>query len=523
MKTEQLQVIIKQAIKDTFGLEIDPNVEYAPAGKGDFATNAAFQAAEGKNPAEAAQKLADAIKDDSIDKSEAAGPYVNIWLKDNVWRDELDQFDSKYGRKEGSGRKVQVEFISANPTGPLTIGNARGGFVGDVLSNVLESQGNDVTREYYFNDAGTQIMKLVESIKAAAGLVQPEEIQYRGQYIDEIAAELKDELGKADQEIALLATKLIFDKYIKGAIEKMGINFDEWFNERTLKETGQFDEALAKLKGQGLTIEKEGAIWLQSGKLGDDRDERVLVKSNETKDVTYLGNDIPYHLNIFEKRGFEQAIKVWGADHVGQVNSLKLVVNKLVPGKDLDFIIVQWVRLVRDGQEVKSGKRTGTFVTVEDVLEEIPADVARFIFLMRSADSHMDFDLDLAKEQTQKNPYWYVMYSYVRCQSIVAKAADKGLTPAGNASDLSSKERELVRQISRWPELLQEVSWSHEVHKLTFFGQEIAKLFHDYYEGEKIIDLPQEEAVQKLYFVQQVSLFLENYFAILGIEPIKKM
>lgn len=519
MKTEQLRKLVKDAVKQEFGLDLEPQIEYAPEGKGDFATNVAFAAAKGKNPAEAAQKLAAAITHPDIAKAEAAGPYLNFWLMDSAWINELKEFGPEYGRKSG-GQKVQVEFISANPTGPLTIGNARGGFIGDALSKVLETQGHSVTREYYFNDAGTQVMKLVDSARIAAGLAEGEQ-EYKGPYLSELAEEFKGELKGGDMDAAQVLTQAIRERYIEPAIKNMGIEIGHWFNERDLIENGSYDEIEQGLLKQGQAEKKDGAVWALSTKHGDERD-RVLRKSNG--DVSYLGTDLAYHKDIFEKRGFNQAIKVLGADHSGQTLSLKVMVENALklPGK-LDFLIYQFVRLVKDGKEVKMGKRVGTYVTTDELIEEVGADVARFFFLMRSADSHMDFDLSLAKEQTQKNPYWYVMYAYVRCRSILAKAKDKELKPGEGMDELGDKERELIRQISKWPLLLQEIGQTFEVHKLTFFGQEIAKLFQEYYEDTKIIDLPREEAEQKLYFVQQISSFLESYFSVLGIKPIQKM
>jgi arginyl-tRNA synthetase len=384
----------------------------------------------------------------------------------------------------------------------------------------LDYLGYKVTREYYFNDAGTQISKLVQSIRAEAGEEIEGERQYSGAYIKELAKDLEPYLEKGDDQLAAMATQMIFERYIKDAIEKMHISFDEWFNEKHLVDSGQFKAALERLKKADLVYEKEGATWLASSKYGDERD-RVLVKS--TGDITYLGNDIPYHLNIFEERGFERAIKVWGADHAGQVPSLKLTVAKLLPDKQLDFMILQWVRLIKDGQEVKMSKRAGTYVTVEELIDEVGSDVARFFFLMRSADSQMDFDLGLAKEQSQKNPLWYVMYSYARAHSILRQAADKKLKPATKLAELSDQEREMAKMMAQFPGLLLQTGNDYGLQRLPFYGYELARLFHDYYEGEKIIDLPGTKAANKLYFVQQYIEFMKNYFDVLGITPIEKM
>lgn len=512
---DQIQQIIKTAVKSKFNLDIVVETQFADGQFGDFSTNAPFLLAKElkKSPAQIAAQLAETIKDKDVAKAEAAGAgYVNITMKPGFWVAELAKIDAKYGHSQhGQGEKVQVEFISANPTGPLTLGNARGGFIGDVLSNVLASQGYHVTREYYFNDAGTQISNLVASIKG-------EGQEYKGEYIDQLREEFQGQLG--DKDVAQKLTKAIFDRYIQPAIHKMGIKYDEWFNERSLAEGGEFAAAVARLEALGLIYEQDGAKWLRSTNLGDQQD-RVLVKSNG--DTTYLGNDIPYHLNIFEKRGFSRAIKVWGADHVGQVQSLQLTINKLLPDKQLDFVIVQWVRLVKDGQEVKMSKRAGTYVTVEELIDEVGAEVARFFFLLRSADAQMEFDLGLAKQQSAKNPLWYVMYSYARAHSILAQAKDKDLQPANSIADLSQPEVELIKQMAKLPLILQQTSGDYGVHRLAFYGQELAKLFHDYYESERIIKLPKEQAEGKLYLVKQYIVLLDNYWQLLGIKPQTKM
>lgn len=523
MTREQISKIVSTAVKSQFDIELMPTVDYAEAQFGDFATNAAFQLAGQlkRSPGEIAAELAGAIKDPVVASAAAAGGYINLKLADDVWLGELDKINSKYGASQhGKAQKVQVEFVSANPTGPLTLGNARGGFIGDVLARVLGHSGYDVTREYYFNDAGSQIVKLVESIKSAAGLVHPKEIQYKGDYIEELAKKFRKQLeSKDDAELGRLITQDIFERFIKPATDKMGISFDVWFNERDLG--GQaFNEALDRLKRAGLYEEKDGATWAKTTKLGDERD-RPIIKTGG--DVTYLGNDIAYHLNIFEERGFDRAIKLWGADHAGQVPSLRLIMQKLCPDKKLDFLIMQFVRLMRDGQEVKMSKRAGTYVTTDELIDEVGADVARFFFLMRSADSHMDFDLDLAKEESQKNPYWYVMYAYVRANSILQQASDKSLKPATASKKLSPEAQTLTKQMTQLPELIAEMAEDYGVHRLTFFGIEVAKLWHDYYESRHILSLEAKEAEAELYFVQQFKEFMEVYFELLGIKPISKM
>lgn len=525
MTRSQLTELIQTAAKKLYDVDQPITVLYAEAGFGDFSTNAAFQLAKaaGQAPRGVAVRLAAELSHPDIASAEAAGAgFINVRLKTEAWAGELQKVKAGYAKnRSGGGQKVQVEFISANPTGPTTFGNARGGFIGDVIARVLAHSGWEVVREYYFNDGGTQIGKLVESVKAAAGLIQAQDVQYSGEYVQDLAAEFNDRLAAAsDDESARLLTTAILKRYIEPAVAKMKIDYDVWFNERSLKADGKVRVALEALRDKDLLYDKDDATWLASSRLGDERD-RVLVKSSG--DLTYLANDIAYHLDIFSGRGFDRAIKEWGADHAGQVPSLRLVIQELAPGKTLDFVIHQWVRLIRDGREYKISKRAGTYVTVEEVLELVGSDVARFFFLMRAADSHMDFDLDLAAEQSAKNPYWYVMYAYARANSILAKAAARGLAPAGQPGELALLEVELVRQMAQLPELVEELAGNFEVHRLTFFAQAAAATFQNWYESGRVIDLPPHEASKKLYFVQQFAVFMEEIFGLLGLEPIKRL
>ncbi|HVE80813.1 MAG TPA: arginine--tRNA ligase [Candidatus Dormibacteraeota bacterium] len=524
MVLREISEIVAKAVWTEFKVKTAPQISYAEPKFGDFATNISFELAKTlkQNPKQIAEGIASNIKHPQIEKASSVGGFVNIVVAESYWVDCLKKIKPGYGQsKPRKGQKVQVEFISANPTGPLTLGNARGGYLGDVLSRVLDHAGYKTTSEYYFNDAGTQISKLVESVKHQAGIIKASQVEYQGKYIEELASDLKNELkSRSDEDLAGILTKEVSRRYIKEAITRMGIEFDEWFNEKSLISSGELEKALELLRKKGLTYEKDGALWLKSTDYGDERD-RVLQKSNG--DVTYLGTDIAYHLNIFEHRRFDRAIKIWGADHAGQVPSLNLTMKRLIPDCRLDFVIVQWVRLVQGGKEVKMSKRAGSFVTVDELIDEIGSDVARFFFLMRSATSHMDFDLSLAKEQSQKNPLFYVMYSYVRAHSILAQAASKQLKPSNSLERLNTTESELVKYMTRLPDLISEIAESYEVHHLSFFATQLAKKFHDLYESERIIDLNQETAECKLYLIQQYITFMEILFNIIGVTPIKKM
>ena len=534
ISTATIHQMIREAAETVTG-ETVTDFELKPSEHADYATNVAMKlaAATKANPRELAQKMAVALYQadhDHLMTIEVAGPgFMNITMAARHWIKELEQIDVHYLKSDvGQGKKVQVEFISANPTGPLTLGNARGGFLGDVIANILTSQGYDVTREYYFNDAGTQIRKLVESVQSAAGAIEVEEVQYKGAYINDLAVKYKKQIDAHDPNLAELLTQDNFETFIQDAINRLGVTFDEWFNEKSLIESGEFEAAMSLLRDRGLVYEKDDATWLKATDYGDERD-RVLIKSGG--DVTYLANDIAYHLNIFTRRGFDKAIKLWGADHVGQVPSLKLTIEALEPTKQLEFVIIQWVRLMKDGHEVKMSKRAGTFVTVQDLIDELDVAVgdaygqavARFMFLMRSADTSMDFDMDLAREQSAKNPYFYVMYAYARAHSILVKANERGIKVAQTIHTLDGVETHIVKQMTKLPALIDQMAADYGVHRLTFYGLELAKKFQEYYEGTRIIDLPPEQAAQKLYFVSQFVVFMDQYWQLLGIKPVIRM
>lgn len=527
MTPDALQQALAKLIKHQYKLAVDPLVTQADPKFGDYTSNVAFQLSGKlkKAPGELAQELADSFNEPEIATIEATrAGYLNFTLPDQYWLDQLKAIDSRYGQsKAGKGTKVQIEFISANPTGPTTIGNARGGFIGDILARVYESQGYDVTREYYFNNAGTQIKKLVESVKHSAGLlkVKADEIQYRGAYVEDLAKEFKTKLKDAtDDEAGELLTAAILKRYIEPAIKKMGIKFDVWFNERDLIEGGQLDDVIKRLKAKKLVFEKDGAIWLDTKKLGVSRQERVLVKSSG--DPTYLAPDIAYHDDLFRKRGFDRSITVLGADHIDQFPSVKAATLALNPGKDMAMAGHQWFRLVKDGKEVKVSKRLGQYVTIEELIDEVTEPVARFFTIMRSADSHMDFDLDLAKEDSQKNPYHYVMYAYVRAQSILAKAKTKHLKPMP-MTNLLDVERRLVRQMTSFPEVLEDIVGDFGVHRLTFYGQELARTFHEFYEIVPILSDKGPQVQKRLGLVSHFAQLMEAYWDVLGIEPAEKM
>jgi arginyl-tRNA synthetase len=526
---------LQQASKHLFDLEVEAEITFPDAKFGDYATNLALHLAKkvGKSPLETARLLADetaSLAKDSLEQITVAAPgFINIKMNDHHWLEAIKNIDKHYGRSDaGMGRKVQIEFISANPTGPLTLANGRGGYSGDVLANVLNSTGHKAQREYYINDAGNQIKQLVKSVQMSKSLKvgDPQDEQkpgYSGEYIGKVASELKHTLETAGEpQIEKAVVKFVLDHYIRGAVAKMGIKFDTWFSERdNLYENGAsaIRGVLEKLEKHGFVEEKEGAKWLK----GDDKNsrERVLVKSDGS--YTYLLSDLAYHWDKFAVRGFDRVINLWGADHAGQVQSLKDGVRALGIDKELDIIIFQLVRLVKDGKELKMSKRAGTYVAIDYLLEEIDPDVIRWFFLARDFNTHMDFDLNLAKEDSQKNPFYYVMYAYIRATAILRQASAKKLKVGTTISRLTPIERELARQMSKFPGLLISISASSEVHRLTFYGLDLASAFHDYYEQGRIIDMEPEEAGEKLFLLTKFVAVLDSYWQILGIKPRSKM
>jgi len=405
---------------------------------GDYATNIAMVMAKHfkRAPRQIADLLKENIESDLIEDISVAGPgFINFDLKDK-WLyetiDLIDQLQEDYGKVEfGQQKKVLIEFVSANPTGPLHVGHSRGAVVGDMTANIMEAAGYNVDREYYFNDAGNQI-----DILAKSTLIRYKQLfdidvdlpqnAYHGKYLIDIARQLKEKYGEEllakDEDKQLNICKEFAFESLKTKIEEdleyFGIKFDNWFYESTLHD-GDIEEAINILKEKGYTYEKEGALWLKSTEFSDDKD-RVIIKSDGS--LTYLAADIAYHLDKIE-RGYDKLINVWGADHHGYINRVKASIQALGYPKDiLEIIIVQLVNLMRDGEKIPMSKRAGEFVTMTDVIDEVGKDAARYFYIMRSSDSHFDFDLELAKEQSSNNPVYYIQYAHARIHSILENA-----------------------------------------------------------------------------------------------------
>lgn len=514
---------------------------------GDFATNLAMVLARGekKAPRQVAEILRDAFGDGDglCDRVEIAGPgFINFFLARRCWYGVLDQVTRQgggYGRSRiGAGRRVQVEFVSANPTGPLHIGHGRGAATGDAVAAVLEAAGYDVQREYYINDAGNQVALLGRSIWLRLREVRGEKIDfpedgYRGEYIRDIARVLQQERG---EEIAALPEQEAIPAcgdygmrtvlgWIERDLEEFGVRFDRWYSERSLYERGLVELELGKLREKGLTYEQDGALWLRTTAHGDDKD-RVLIRSDGAP--TYFASDVAYHMEKFD-RGFERVIDVWGADHHGYIPRMKAVLAGLGhPPEDLEVLLIQMVNLLRGGEPVTMGKRSGEFVTLRDVIDEVGRDACRFFFLMRRSDSQLDFDLELAKQQTTENPVYYVQYAHARVCSINRNAAEQGLTPpAPGEAQLDRLELEeelaLAKMLSRYPETVEGAARNYEPHRIVFYLQELSALFHSYYNRHRV--LTEDDAVSRarLYLVNAVRTVLGNALNLLGVSAPEQM
>ena len=515
----------------------------ADTSHGDFATNAAMVCARTFRCAP--RKVAEAIcqnlvlEGSGIERVEIAGPgFINFFLGrgwfSEVVHSVLAQGDA-YGRTSfGSGEKVQVEFVSANPTGPMHMGNARGGAIGDCLAAALDWAGYEVTREFYVNDAGNQIEKFGRSLEArylqiyqGEDAVEFPEDGYHGDDIKARAQECADlhgnRLVQADgpdrrRELIGYALPKNIEK-LRQDLESYRIAYDVWFLESTLH-NGAIDQAIQRLSDRGMTYEKEGALWYKATENGGEKDE-VLVRANGFP--TYFAADIAYHYNKFAVRGFDRVINVWGADHHGHVARLKGAMDAIgLDGSKLDIVLMQLVRLMKDGKPYKMSKRTGKAISLTDLIEEVPVDAARFYFNMREPNSTFDFDLDLAIEQSAQNPVYYVQYAHARICSILRKLAEEGVSPrACTADELDAMdgpfETELIRCLARFPQEIVETARSYDPAKLTKYAIEAATLFHKFYDKCRIRGEAEPLMQARLNLCLAVRTVLRNVLTILKI------
>ncbi|MEK7521106.1 MAG: arginine--tRNA ligase, partial [Patescibacteria group bacterium] len=473
---------------------------------------------------ELAEKIGKAAPPGFLSKVEAAAPgFVNFWIAPDAFYGELKTIlktKEKYGRnKSGGGKKIQIEFISANPTGPLTVGNGRGGFLGDSLAEILKFCGWRAEREYYVNDAKSSA-QIRELGKTALG----KGTSYLTEELAEKIKKLKLKKGAGEEDAGSLLARELMKENRRFIEKELKIKFNSWFSEESLYESGAVWEILEELKKKDLAYEKDGAWWFRAARFGDTED-RVLVRSSG--EPTYFLPDLAYHLNKFKKKKFNEVIDIWGADHYGYAPRLKAGLKALgVEGDRIHFIILQLVRLVRGGEEVRMSKRKGEFITLKELIDEVGLDAARFFFLMYSPDTHMDFDLALAKERSLKNPVYYVQYAFVRILGILAKlkAAERKLPPKTDLSPLDTAEDfRLMRLLARFPEAVREAAENRAPAILVRYSLETARAFHDFYEKERIVGEEKRKAAARLALALAAKIVLENTFNILGVSKPKKM
>ena len=505
MLRKKIEKLIKDLVKKEVHLEHPINLEF-----GDFSTNIAMQAKI--DP----QKIINKLKDNQLfEKISKAGPgFINFFLSKDVLIKELAEILSKgddYGKLDvGQGKKIQVEFISANPTGPLTVGNARGGPLGDVLANILNKAGYEVEKAFYVNDAGMQILTLGHSV------LKDKEAKYQGAYIDELNKKIRE---KDPFKVGQIAARHIIKDYIQKTTDKLGIQYDEWIFESDLYQSGKVDEVLDFLRKKGLVYSKDKAEWFKSSKFGDDRD-RVVIKSDKQK--TYIAADIALHDYKFSKKKFDKVINIWGADHHGDVPGLMAVVEAMGHKGKLDILIYQFVTILDKGEKQKMSKRAGVYVLMDELLEKVGLDVTRFFYLQKSADTHLNFDLNLAQEQSAKNPVYYVQYAHARICSILRKAEMKN-----NNQDLDSlnhpTELNLIRQIIKFPEIIEDTAKDYQVQRLPYYSLELANAFHKFYEQCRVLDKDQKIAQARINLIKATQIILKNTLELMGINAPKKM
>lgn len=529
---------VKAGELPTVVLEVPPQKEF-----GDFATNFAMQAARSLkcNPRMVAQAVADNLNCAYIDKTEIAGPgFINFYLKQDwiysLLSNILAQGDAYGNLQQENPEKIQLEYVSANPTGPLHVGHGRGAAVGSALANLMKAAGYDVTREYYINDAGNQIENLAASVNARYLALMGVECEfpengYHGVDIIDTAKRIVkiygDKFMQMEEEDRLHEFKTLALKEklaaLKEDLQAFNVDFDVWFSEKTLHEEGRIKAACDYLLERGYMYEKDGALWLKSTEYGDDKD-RVVIRDNGIP--TYLAADIAYHRDKFE-RGFDHVINLWGADHHGYIARMKAAVGALgYKPEQLEVLILQMVSLYRNGELVKMSKRTGQSVTLNELIEEVGTDAARFFFIMRSIDSQLDFDLTLATEKSSDNPVYYVQYAYARICSILRQIAEENIA-IDEKSPLTALNAEveidLIKKLGEYPELIAAAAKERAPHRVAHYVYELASLFHSFYNQCRILGVEPEVQQARLLLVVAVQHVLKHALNVLGISAPERM
>lgn len=517
-------------------------------GHGDWATNIAMQLAKpfGVKPRELAEGIISKIPANGIiKKAETAGPgFMNFtltpdWVAETI-RTAIEK-DENYGRTNaGKGRKVQVEFVSANPTGPLHMGHGRGAAVGDITASLLDFAGWDVEREYYINDAGLQMELLGKSAQAryfeklgrASEAPMPED-GYQGEYMSDIAKVFVEKYGDSLAQKPLEETVEFFSRetgkmvleMIRKDLEDFGVKFDMWFSEKSLYDDGLVEPAMQALKERDYAYSDDGALWFRSTNFGDDKD-RVLIRSNGMP--TYFTSDVAYLKNKYD-RGFVRNIYVWGADHHGYVPRIKSV-NKAFgyPDDGIEVLLIQMVNLLRDGKPVQMSKRAGTIVTLREIVDEVGRDAARLFFVIRRCDSTVDFDLELAKKASSENPVFYIQYAHARICSIRRELADRGIEmPSLGELDVSllsdPSELNLAKAISRFPEEAAKAAEEYAPHRIAYYATELAEAFHAFYNSQRVLGVEENVMKARVLLMEAARVTLRNVLRILGVSAPEKM
>jgi len=532
-----------------FGISNIPSIEVeAPPNDafGDMATPVAMSLAKilKKPPRKIAEELANSMKDEPIfEKIDVAGPgFINFTFSREYLHSEIKELlrhKSSFLRENiGKGKSVQIEFVSANPTGPLHLGHGRGGATGEALSNLLQAAGFRVEREYYVNDAGRQVKLLGQSVFARyqqqLGMEYPFPGDgYKGDYVKEIADRIirekdKEYVQKTFDEVSEIFITYSYEKIlsdIKNDLKDFGIVFDTWQSERELFESGEVQKTIEDLRTKEYVYEKEGATWFRATSFGDDKDRVMIKKDGE---YTYFTSDMAYHRKKIEKK-YDELIDIWGADHHGYIPRMQAVIEALgYPKEKLKVLLVQMVSLLRGGKPVQMSKRAGEFVTLREVIDEVGADTTKFIFLTRRPDSHLDFDLEVAKEQSSENPVFYVQYANARINSIFSHAREKGIG-AGMLYDtdfsvLSNyEERKIIKKLLIYPMIFEGAVNAHEPHRITFYLQELSGMFHPYYNKYRVVSSDIEPTRARLALCEAVRIVIKDGLDILGISVPEKM
>jgi len=514
---------------------------------GDFSTNFAMlmPALQKMSPRKIAEVIVDHLTDARrlLERVDIAGPgFINFYLKPAAWHpvlQEIHNSDRQYGASDlGRAKKIQVEFVSSNPTGPLHVGHGRGAAVGDSVANILSFCGYDVQREYYINDSGRQIQTLGRSVflryrELFGEAVDFPENCYQGDYIRDIAVRIKDQHGEAllhkeKTDAVMTCARVAADDILAGIrndLDVFGVAFDEWFSEQSLYDSGKVDKVITDFRTNGNIYEHDGAQWFKTSNYGDEKD-RVVVRGNGQ--TTYFASDIAYHQDKYV-RGIERVIDVWGADHHGYIPRMTAAVEACGHDRSqFHVILVQLVNLLRGGEPVAMSTRAGEFVSLREVIDEVGKDAARFIFLTRHYDSPLDFDLEIAKQQTNENPVYYVQYVHARISSIVRKAAEQGIEDIRWDDDAVAllhepEEIQLIKSLARYPETVAVSAENLEPHRVTYYLMSLAAAFHAYYNKQRVLSDDPVLSRGRLYLVAAVRKVIRNGLGLLGVGAPEKM